>query len=55
MTDEQFETVIEEMMAKLDETESSQFMRIVLKYMMFDLAATRRERDELKMTLEDQI
>lgn len=83
MTEEQFEQVMAQVMAKLDEgpgshtdvlkqlaerhtavkelqelvdgmNESLQFVRLVLKYMLFDLEATRRERDELKTILEDQ-
>ncbi len=34
--------------------ESMQSVRIVLKYLIFDIEATRRERDELRTTLEDQ-
>jgi hypothetical protein len=33
--------------------ESLQAVRIVVKYLMFDLEATRRERDQLRMLLGD--
>lgn len=29
-------------------------IRIIIKYLLFDIEATRRERDELRMLLEDQ-
>ena len=29
-------------------------IRIIIKYLMFDLEATRRERDHLRMLLEDK-
>ena len=29
-------------------------VRIILQYLMFDLEATRRERDNFRMALEDQ-
>jgi len=80
---EQFETMMAELMAKLDDgpgshvevlaklaqqhaeiaeitelvdglNESVQMIRIIMKYMAFDLEATRRERDQLRMMLEDQ-
>jgi len=34
--------------------ESFQSVQLIMQYIMFDLEATRRERDELKMRLEDQ-
>jgi len=83
VTEEQFETMMSQVMAKLEEgpgshldvltamaqrhaavkelgkivgdiSESLQFVRLVMKYMAFDLEATRRERDQLRMMLEDQ-
>ena len=83
MTEEQFETMLAQVLAKLDEgpgshtdvlkklarrhaatkelqeladgmDESLQAVRLILKYMAFDLEATRRERDNLRMILEDQ-
>jgi len=83
MNQEQFETMMAQVMAKLEEgpgshldvlaamaqrhaavkelgqvvgdiLESLQFVRLVLKYMAFDLEATRRERNQLRMMLEDQ-
>lgn len=35
-------------------SESIGAMRLTMKYLVFDLEATRRERDELRMQLEDQ-
>lgn len=35
-------------------SESMGAIRLILKYLMFDLEATRRERDELRMMLEDK-
>ena len=83
MNEDQFETLMAQLMAKLDEgpgshtdvlkqlaeryaackelrdlvtgmNESLQFVRLVLKYMRFDLEATRRERDQLRTILEDK-
>ena len=83
MTEKQFETMMAQVMAKLEEgpgshldaltamaqryaavkelgkivgdiSESLQFVRLVMKYMAFDLEATRRERDQLRTMLEDQ-
>lgn len=34
--------------------ESMGAIRLVLKYLIFDIEATRRERDQLRMLLEDQ-
>lgn len=34
--------------------ESLGAIRLILKYLVFDLEATRRERDQLRMLLEDQ-
>lgn len=45
---QEFDCVIKEL------NESLQMMRIILKYLNFDLEATRRERDQLRMMLEDQ-
>ena len=36
------------------DSETWQSVRFALKYVMFDLEATRRERDQLRMMLEDQ-
>lgn len=33
---------------------SAQAVRLVVKYLLFDLEATRRERDQLRTILEDQ-
>ena len=83
MNQKQFETMMAELMAKLDNgsgshvevlaklaqrhaaikeitevinslNESLQMVRIIIKYMAFDLEATRRERDQLRTLLEDQ-
>lgn len=83
MTKEQFEIMMSQVMAKLDDgpgshtdvlkqmaeryttcrelqelvttmDESLLFIRTILKYMVFDLEATRRERDELRTILGDQ-
>lgn len=35
-------------------SESLQLVRLVLRYMAFDLEATRRERDQLRTMLEDR-
>jgi hypothetical protein len=52
------ETLIEQLITKLEDgrldTETLQSIRFTLKYVMFDLEATRRERDHLRMILEDQ-
>lgn len=40
--------------ALLTVTESMEAVRLALKYIVFDLEATRRERDELRMILEDR-
>lgn len=34
--------------------ESFQSVQLIMQYIMFDLEATRRERDELRMKLEDR-
>lgn len=83
MNEEQFQTLMAQVMAKLDEgpgshtealrqlaqkytaikeltpiissiNESLQLVRLAMKYMAFDLEATRRERDLLRTILEDQ-
>lgn len=83
MTENEFETLMAQVMTKLEDgsgshldvlsniaqkhtaieefgqivgdiAESLRFIRLALKYMAFDLEATRRERDQLKMILEDQ-
>jgi len=47
-------TAIKEFQKAINEiNDSLAAVRIVLKYLMFDLEATRRERDELRMKLED--
>jgi len=57
----QLETLIEQLIVKLKknpnnhlDSETWQSVRFALKYVMFDLEATRRERDQLRMMLEDQ-
>lgn len=37
-----------------DNKDSLEAIRLILKYLLFDLEATRRERDQLRMILEDQ-
>lgn len=40
--------------AIIELSESMGAIRLILKYLMFDLEATRRERDEFRMMLEDK-
>lgn len=50
------EILTNEIMSKLEDNPdvSVEAIRLVLKYLLFDLEATRRERDELRSILEDQ-
>lgn len=43
---------LQKMVAELNK--SFDTVRIVIKYLMFDLEATRRERDHFRMLLEDR-
>ena len=43
---------LREVIAEL--TESVGAIRLIMKYLIFDLETTSRERDELRMILEDQ-
>lgn len=51
MTEEQFDKVTKKI-ERFQEVIGT--LRLVLTYLIFDLEATRRERDELRMRLEDQ-
>lgn len=42
---------IQEVIGGLNESLGA--IRLIIKYLVFDLEATRRERDKLRMTLED--
>ncbi len=47
-------TANNELDAAIDELkESVDCMRLIIKYLLFDLEATRRERDQLRSILED--
>lgn len=43
---------LQEIIAEINESMST--FRLILTYLMFDLEATRRERDQFRMELEDQ-
>ena len=43
---------LQEIVAEINDSMGA--FRLILQYLMFDLEATRRERDELRMMLEDQ-
>ncbi len=49
MTEEQLNHVLEEMINTFKDDP-----RLIVKYLLFDLEATRRERDKLRMELEDK-
>ncbi len=52
MTTKQFEILVEQLMSELGENHLG--IRIVIQYLMFDIEATRRERDILRTILESK-
>lgn len=53
LEDMNFEEAALAVMSEMGE-DSMQFCKTFMKYIMFDLEATRRERDKLRMILEDK-